>query len=268
MNAPARPALPHRPFAALDREVAVIGFGAFKLGRVDRDKFARAYELPSEIESARLLQGVLELGVDLIDTAPAYGLSESRIGAAIGERRGDFVISTKTGEEREGEVSSFDYSERATETSVCRSLVRLRTGSLDVVFVHSDGRDLEILRNTRVVEVLDRLRRQGLLRVIGFSGKSVEGGLAAADDPRIDALMVEYNPRATMQRPVIERAGSLGKAVIVKKALAHGALTPSESIPFILERPEVTSIVIGTLDRAHLAEACRAASDAVSSAAG
>ncbi len=260
-------AVPRRSFAALDREVGVIGFGAFKLGRVDAGKFAAPYELPSEISAARLLNGVLDLGVDLIDTAPAYGLSESRIGAALAQRRSEFVVCTKTGEWHDGTASTFDYSARATEASVCRSLVRLRAESLDVVFVHSDGRDTAVLEGTPVVEVLDRLRRQGLLRVIGFSGKSVEGGLAAAEDPRIEALMVEYNPRSPSQLPVIERAGALGKAVIVKKPLAQGRCPVAQAIPFILARPEVTSIVVGTLELGHLAEACRCAA-AISSSAG
>jgi len=252
--------LPRRPFAAIEREVAVIAFGAFKIGRVDPGKYDRPYSLPSEVESARLLEGVLALGIDLIDTAPAYELSESRIGAALGHQRSDFVISTKAGETREDGASLYDYSERAIEASVCRSLVRLRAESLDVVFIHSDGKDLDVLGNTPAVAVLDRLRRQGLLRAVGFSGKSVDGGLAAVNDPRIDAVMVEFNPNATGSLPVIEAAGRLGKAVLVKKPLAQGRLTPAVAIPFILQRPEVTSIVIGSLDLDHLNEACRMAS--------
>jgi len=254
-----RVALPRRSFAALERAVGVISFGAFKIGRVDRDKFDRPYELPSDIESARLLEGVLDLGIDLIDTAAAYGLSESRIGAALGHRRSEFIISTKAGEIREDGASTYDYSERAIEASVCRSLVRLRARSLDVVFIHAHEKDLRVRADTPAIAVLDRLRRQGLLRAVGFSGKSVEGGLAAVDDPRIDAVMVEFNPRSKEQLPVIEAAGRLGKAVLVKKPLAQGRLTPEQALPFILERPEVTSVVIGSLDLAHMARACQVA---------
>lgn len=266
MSPATRPTPPRRTFAALDRTVSVVGFGSFKIGRADPGKFPNRYEVPSAADAARLLRAAVALGIDLVDTAPAYGSSEARIGAALGGG-GDVVVLTKAGEEHDGTVSTFDYSERAVESSVCRSLVRLRTGAIDGVFVHSDGRDLEILRSTPVVETLDRLRRQGLLRVVGFSGKSVDGCLAAVDDPRIDAIMVEYHPLAPAQRPAIERAGVLGKAVIVKKALAQGRISPAVSIPFILARPEVTSIVIGTLDATHLAEACRIASEVAASPA-
>lgn len=258
-RAPARIDLPRRPFTALERDVGVVAFGAFKIGRADPEKYERAYQLPSDVASASMLEGVLDLGIDLIDTASAYGLSESRIGAALDHRRGEFVISTKAGEMHDEGVSTYDYSERAIEASVCRSLVRLRTQVIDVVFVHSDGHDLDILSRSPAVETLDRLRRQGLLRAVGFSAKKVVGGLAAVDDPRIDAVMVAYNPRDASQLPVIEAAGRLGKAVLVKKPLAQGRLSPAEALPFILERPEVTSVVIGSLELEHMAEACRVA---------
>lgn len=261
-GAPDRIELPRRPFTALERDVGIVAFGAFKIGRVDPEKYERPYELPSDVACARLLEGVLDLGIDLIDTAPAYGLSESRIGAALSHRREAFVISTKAGETRDEGVSVFDYSDRAIEASVCRSLVRLRVPMIDVVFIHSDGNDLDILGSSPAVEALDRLRRHGLLRAVGFSGKTVDGGLAAVDDPRIDAVMVVYNPKDTSQLPVIEAAGRLGKAVLVKKPLAQGRFTPAASLPFILERPEVTSVVIGSLDLEHMAEACRIAAAA------
>lgn len=254
-----RHTLPRRPFTVLERSVAAIGFGAFKLGRNEGTKYGRAYDLPGDVESARLLNEVLDLGMDVVDTAPAYGLSEARVGAALAARRSEFVISTKAGEEWIGGESVHDFSEHAIETSVCRSLVRLRASMLDAVFIHSDGRDLAVLGESDAVGTLDRLRRQGLLRAVGFSGKSVEGGLAALADPRIDAVMVEYNPLVPAQRPVLDAAGELGKAVFVKKPLASGAVPPAEAIPFALAHPAVTCILVGGLRADHLDEVCRIA---------
>jgi len=77
--------------------VTPIGYGAFKIGRNEGIKYPQGYALPSEAEVGRLLNGVLDLGVNLIDTAPAYGLSEHRIGQAIGHRRREYVLSTKVG---------------------------------------------------------------------------------------------------------------------------------------------------------------------------
>src|SRR5690606_17319139 len=135
--------------------------------------------------------GVLDLGVNLIDTAPAYGLSEERIGRAIGHRRHEFVLSTKVGETFENGNSTYDFSATAVRQSVERSLRRLRTDVLDLVFLHSDGRDLAVLHETDAVPTLLDLRRRGLVKAVGLSGKTVEGARAALAWANL--LMVEYH---------------------------------------------------------------------------
>ena len=77
----------HRRLGRTGRHVSPIGFGAFKIGRNQGIKYASAYDLPDETAVAALLEGVLDLGINLIDTAPAYGLSEERIGRALGNDR-------------------------------------------------------------------------------------------------------------------------------------------------------------------------------------
>ena len=64
-------------------EVSPIGFGAFKIGRNTGVK----YDLPDDDAVARLIDGLLGLGINYIDTAPAYGLSEERLGAVLSGRR-------------------------------------------------------------------------------------------------------------------------------------------------------------------------------------
>ncbi|MCA9245393.1 MAG: aldo/keto reductase, partial [Phycisphaerales bacterium] len=99
-----------------------IGFGAFKIGRNEGAKYPDRYDLPSDLESAAVLHGVLDLGIRLIDTAPAYGLSEVRIGAALKARRDAFVLSTKVGERFEDGRSHFDFSEDGARRSIDRSI--------------------------------------------------------------------------------------------------------------------------------------------------
>src|SRR5204863_4838245 len=120
--------------------VSPISFGAFKIGRNEKIKYAQAYPLPSEEEAGRLLNGVLDLGINLIDTAPAYGLSEQRIGRHISSRRREFILSTKVGETFENGKSTYDFSAKAIANSFERSLTRLKTASVDFLFIHSDGR--------------------------------------------------------------------------------------------------------------------------------
>ncbi len=148
--------------------VSPIGFGAFKIGRNEGIKYPLDYDLPGDESVSLLLNGVLDLGITYVDTAPAYGSSEQRIGRAIAYRRRELVISTKVGETFESGRSTFDFSAAGVRDSVQRSLQRLRTDVIDLVFAHSDGRDLAVLEDTDVVATLHALRDEGLVRAIGF----------------------------------------------------------------------------------------------------
>src|SRR5262249_30423911 len=154
-------------------------------------KYAQQYALPDERGVARLLNGILDLGIKYIDTAPAYGLSEERIGRSIGHRRGEFILSTKVGETFEQGRSTYDFSGPAPRSSVERSVRRLRTDVLDIVFIHSNGDDVAIQQATDAVAALRELKGQGLVRAIGFSGKTADGARLALD--WADAIMVEYH---------------------------------------------------------------------------
>ncbi len=246
-----------RPLWRDGPRVTPVGFGAFKIGRNEGIKYPTAYDLPTPAEVERLLGGVLDLGINLIDTAPAYGLSEERIGAAVAHRRAEFVLSTKTGETFEAGESTHDFSAAATRESVHRSLRRLQTDVLDMVFVHSDGRDLEILNDTDIVPTLHDLRDEGLVRAIGFSGKTVEGAQTAL--AWADAIMVEHHARDTSHESVIAEAAARGIGVVVKKGLASGHLPASEAIPFVLGNDAVSTLVIGGLNLGHLYENLRIA---------
>jgi len=240
----------HRRLGRTGLEVTPIGFGAFKIGRNVGIKYPAAYDLPDEPAAARLLNGVLDLGVNLVDTAPAYGLSEERIGRAIAHRRSEFILSTKAGETFEDDRSAYDFSGPAIRASAARSLQRLRTDVLDILFIHSDGNDLAILNDTDAVEAMIALRDAGLARAVGFSGKTVQGARAAL--LWADVLMVEYHPEDRSHEEVIGEAAAAGIGLIVKKPLASGRLEPRTAIKFALSDPAVGSLVIGGLNLDHL----------------
>ena len=243
--------------------VSPIGFGAFKIGRNVGIKYAQDYDLPSDSAVDRLLNTVLDLGINYIDTAPAYGISEERIGRAISSRRREFVLCTKVGETFDDGRSTYDFSERAVRTSVQRSLERLRTDDLDIVLIHSDGNDLQVLNETDVVPTLIALRDAGVIKAIGLSAKTVSGARAAL--AWTDVLMVEYHVRDQSYGPVIAEAVQAGVGVVVKKGLASGQIDPVEAIPFVLGTAGVASLVIGGLNIDHIQANIRLA-EAVSSA--
>lgn len=232
--------------------VSPLGFGAFKIGRNQKTKYGADYALPDERQVARLLNAVLDMGIDYVDTAPAYGLSEQRIGAAIGHRRGEYTLSTKVGESFADGDSTYDFSAAAIRASVERSLRRLKTETLDLVFIHSHGDDRAILEGTDAVATLAALRDEGLIRAIGLSAKSVEGAQAALE--WANAIMVEYHCDDRSHEAVIAEAAARGVGVVVKKGLAAGRLPAAIAVPFVLGNQGVSTLIVGSLSEIHLRE--------------
>jgi aryl-alcohol dehydrogenase-like predicted oxidoreductase len=228
--------------------VSPIGFGAFKIGRNAGIRYPQGYELPGEDAAIRLVRGARALGITYFDTAPAYGVSEERLGRALGGDAGA-LISTKAGETFEGGRSRYDFSAAAVRASVERSRERLRRRALDLVFIHSSGDDRAALESDAVA-TLEAARREGTVRAIGFSAKTVEGAGAAL--AWADAIMVEFHLDERSQGPVIAEAAARDVGVVVKKGLASGRLDPADSIRFVLDTPGVGSLLIGSLSLDHL----------------
>jgi aryl-alcohol dehydrogenase-like predicted oxidoreductase len=252
-----------RPLGKTGLAVTPLGFGAFKIGRNEKTKYAEHYALPDEQVVVRLLNAILDEGITYIDTAPAYGLSEERIGRSIGHRRGEFILSTKVGETFEQGQSAYDFSAAGVRSSVERSLRRLRTDAVDLVFIHSNGDDVAIQQATDAVATLRELQQQGLVRAIGLSGKTVDGARLALE--WADAIMVEYHIDDVSQAEVVIAAAQRGVGVVVKKGLASGRLAPGDAIGFVLRNAGVASLVIGGLNLDHIRTNIALASHSVSS---
>ena len=245
-----------RPLGTTGLSVPPIGLGTFKIGRTRGAKYPRAYDLPTDAAADRLLGGAVDLGVTLIDTAPAYGVAEERVGRALAHRRAEITLCTKVGEAfgvgpGGDDVRRFDFSRDGIERSVARSLRRLRTDTLDLLLLHSPGTDLHVQAHTPAVETLLDLKRRGLARHIGLSGKTVAGHTRALR--WADVLMVEHHPADTSHADLIAEAGRRGVGVLVKKALAAGRMNPGDAIRFGLATPGVSSLVLGTGSLEHLA---------------
>jgi aryl-alcohol dehydrogenase-like predicted oxidoreductase len=237
-----------------DIEVSVIGLGTVKFGRNQGLKYPNAFALPTDHEIEQLLQTAHELGVNLLDTAPAYGTSEERLGKALRGQRQKWVISTKVGEEFLNGESHFDFSSQALRQSVDRSLLRLQTDYIDILLVHSDGSDERIIEEDHVFSQLAALKKEGKIRAYGMSTKSILGGKLTVD--LADVVMVSFSPSYTDEREVIAYADQKHKGVFIKKALASGHLQTavSDTMRFIFSEPGVSSVIVGTLNPLHLRE--------------
>lgn len=241
--------------------VSPIGLGTTKFGRSEQVKYPRPFTLPSDRRIQRLFDVARSCGVNLIDTAPAYGASEERIGKLLA-RSEEWVIVTKAGEQFIHGRSRFDFTPAAIRQSVERSRERLRRDQLDVVLLHSSGEDVDILRRSGGLEALVELKEAGLIRAIGASTKTVEGGLLAVE--LCDVVMVTLNRSDRSQVPVVEAAARAGVGVLVKKPLASGHEVDAESaLAEVVRQPGVTSAIVGTIDPEHLAANCTAVARAL-----
>lgn len=248
----------HRPLGATELLVSPLGLGTVKLGRDQGVKYPNGFTIPDDAAARELLAQAHDLGINLIDTAPAYGTSETRLGPLLRGQRQQWVIVSKVGEEFDNGQSHFDFSPAHTRFSVERSLKRLETDFIDLVLVHSDGNDVAILRDSGVYETLAELKRAGKIRGFGLSGKTVEGGLLALEHG--DCAMVTYNLNEQGEQAVLDYAELHGKGILIKKALAsgHACLAPGvdpvrASFELIFSHPAACSAIVGTINPQHLA---------------
>lgn len=166
-----------RQFGDTGLTVSALGFGAANLGdpRIE------------DSHAGRMLNEVLDLGINLIDTARAYGLSEERIGKHISHRRSEFVLSTKVGYG----ISGFkDWTYDCVKAGVDEALKRLHTDYLDIVHLHTCG--LDLLHSGEVIAALEEAKSRGKIRVIAYAGDNSEVQFAISSE-RFGSVMTSIN---------------------------------------------------------------------------
>ncbi len=256
--------LARRPFATTGKSVSVLGLGTVKFGRNQGVKYpgGDGFKLPTDNEISNLLDLCVDHGINLLDTAPAYGTAEERLGKLMGSRREKLFIVGKTGEEFDDRKSAHNFTAVHTRMSVERSLRRLKTEFLDCVLVHANHQDVDVIDKTDVVATLLRMKTEGKIGSVGVSVYTIAGGKRAVD--LTDAVMVAYNRNYTAEKSTIDYAHTHGKAVLIKKGLASGHLgavgSLEENFHFVLATPGVTSLVFGSITPANILANIRAAS--------
>jgi len=189
-------------------QVSALGFGAMHIND----------ERTTETEAGALLNEVLDLGINLIDTARGYGLSEERIGRHLAHRRADFVLSTKVGYGVEG-VADWTYD--CIVAGVERALRLMKTDWLDIVHLHSCP--LPVLQQGDVTRALNDCRKAGKLRVAAYSGDNDEIDFALSDaaSGAFGSLQTSISicDQAHLQHRAA-RADHAGIGVIAKRPLA------------------------------------------------
>ena len=171
-------------------EVSVAGLGCGGHSRLGQSYGA------TEAESVAVIRHALDLGINLVDTAQAYG-TEPIVGKALRGRRDDVVLSTKALPVHKDRPLKPKRLRRSVESS----LKRLRTDHVDLFFVHGmKVGDLHHTREALVPELL-ALKDDGLIRHLAASeafasdnGHDSLGQSLDAGDDWYDVLMVGHNP--------------------------------------------------------------------------
>ena len=115
----------------------------------------------------------------------------------------------------------------------------------------------------RVLYTLEGFKRRGLVRAVGMSTRTVEGGLKAAG--LLDVVMIAINPTWTKESVILDKAKTQNCGVIAKKILNSGNFnecnrSPAEAVRFVLGHDAVNCAVVGTINCDHLRENVNAVS--------
>jgi pyridoxine 4-dehydrogenase len=223
-----------------DLEVRRLGFGAMRLtgpgitGRPHDEDTARA-----------VLRRAIELGVNHVDTADAYGpdVNEELIAEALHPYPDDLVIATKGGLVRTGAGGDWPQDGRPQHLrEACEgSLKRLRVDRIDVYYLHRPDPDVPYAES---VGALKDLRDEGKIRHVAVSNVSMERLAIARGIVDIAAVQNQYSLTDRRAQDVLGECEKAGIGFVPWAPLDAGALEPGGPVAQIAERHGATPMQI------------------------
>ncbi|MGH7569596.1 MAG: aldo/keto reductase [Gemmatimonadales bacterium] len=231
--------------------VSQIGFGGWAIGG---NHYGNSYGPTDDAESKRAVRRAYELGCTFFDTADVYGHghSEEILGEALADVRQHVVLATKVGgnfynrdihpllRERVGQAlgqaldhvpadaplpitHDTSFAAAYVRFAVDQSLRRLRTDYIDLLQLHNPP--LNLISQMETYQVLEDLKREGLIRFYGVSVHPPEEGLAAVNATMPDTVQIVYNlARREVEDAFLPAARAAGVGVIAREPLANGFL--------------------------------------------
>lgn len=219
-------AIMKRALGRTGADVTILGYGAMELRGLPRGP-----EI-TDTGAGRLLNAVLDGGINLIDTSPDYGRSEELIGAHIGHRRDEFFLASKCGCPVETPADRpppypHDYSPGNVRANVEQSLRRLRTDRLDLVQVHMSP-SAATLEENQTIETLTELKAEGKLRFIGMSGilPNLPDHIAMGV---FDGFQIPYSAIQRDHEDLITQAAAKGAGTLIRGGAARGAASEEKN---------------------------------------
>jgi len=208
-------------------EAVCVGFGGIPIQRVDQEKVT---EIVDEME---------RIGINFIDTARGYTVSEGFLGNALKGRRDQFILATKSMAKTYGDMKS----------EVETSLQNLQTDYIDLYQLHlvKDEADYEqVMSDTGAYKALVEAKEAGKIGHIGITAHSVDLMMAIIDDMPFETIQFPYNLVERQAEELFEKAHQRNIGVICMKPIAGGAIENGGlSIKFILQNKNVSLVIPG-----------------------
>ena len=200
-------------------DVSVIGHGTWQMGN---DMFGEV----DEAEAIKALHASLDNGVNLIDTAPAYGSngeSETIVGRAIEGRRDKVILATKVGLMRVYGQYVKSLSPGMMRIQLEHSLKRLKTDYIDLYQIHWPDYNSSL---ESALQVLADMKKEGKIRAIGVSNFSIEQMQLGIDMADISSVQPPLNmlDRASVENGIIPFCAEKGLGVLTYGSLGGGIL--------------------------------------------
>jgi aryl-alcohol dehydrogenase-like predicted oxidoreductase len=272
--------LPTRTLGRTGFEATVLGFGAMEL----RGAAHHAARPITPEEADAVLNGVLDSGINYIDTSIDYGESEENIGKFLAHRRDEYFLASKCGcpvtthSAPGGERPPHTFDRENLVAGIEQSLRRLQTDHLDLVqFHHSPS--VEDLEKEGALEVLAEFQAAGKIRFIGSSSirPNIEGLI---DLDVFDVFQIPYSALQRDHEEIISEAARHGAGIVIRGGIARGepgegqgkeetwaafdekaladlldGASPTEfMLRFTISHPDLTTTIVGTRNPRHLAE--------------
>lgn len=207
-------------------KISRLGFGGIPIQRIDA---AAAHELLDAVRAA---------GINYIDTARGYTVSEELIGQAIEGHRDEFILATK----------SMSRDRESMERDIGISLKNLRTDYIDLYQVHNPTVEQidQVCASGGALEALMAAKAAGKIGHLGLTAHSIEVFSRALQEPWLETIMFPYNLVESQGEELMAQAQAKGVAVIAMKPLAGGAIEDARlALRYINQNPNVTVVIPG-----------------------
>ncbi|MBQ8359893.1 MAG: aldo/keto reductase [Oscillospiraceae bacterium] len=216
-------------------KISRLGFGGIPIQKIDKEG---TKELMAELMAA---------GVNYIDTARAYTVSEEYLGYALQGIREHFVLATK----------SMARTREAMEKDIDISMQKLQTDYIDLYQVHNPSpKDFEAVQAPGgAVEALLAAKAAGKIGHIGVTLHSVDLFKQALELPWVETIMFPYNIVETQGEELIAKCAEKNIGFICMKPLAGGAIDDAQvALRFIASNPNVTVVIPGMAAKEEIAQ--------------